>query len=89
MIRTATIYNFHPLCVQQMIHLNQRGLSIAVDDDVVSQIPEGQDMIMEITGVAAKHTSCGWDEAVDPPGGGDPAMAQPVISQVCLLRLIF
>jgi hypothetical protein len=64
------------------------GLNVAVDD-VVSQIPEGQDMIMEITGVAAKNMSGGWDEAVDPPGGGDPAIAQPVISQVCLLNLIF
>ena len=33
------------------VHINSKGLNIRVDDDVVRQLPEGQDMIMEVAEV--------------------------------------
>ncbi len=35
--------------IVRTIILNPKGLKIMVDDDVVRQLPEGQDMIIEIT----------------------------------------
>lgn len=32
-----------------VFHLNRNGLRILVDDDVVRELPEGQDMIVEVS----------------------------------------
>lgn len=57
--------------------MNQKGLSVEVDDEVVGQIPEGQDMVM----CCRKAYELRLGDAVDPAGGDDPAMAQPVVSR--------
>ncbi|CAG8353511.1 unnamed protein product [Penicillium salamii] len=38
-----------PVCIVRMIHVNQNGMRILVDDDVVREIPEGQDMVVDIS----------------------------------------
>ncbi|OJJ51602.1 hypothetical protein ASPZODRAFT_12416 [Penicilliopsis zonata CBS 506.65] len=43
--------------VSRVLHVNQRGLRIMVDDDVVRELPDGQDMVAEFSEAsAAKHT---------------------------------
>jgi hypothetical protein len=37
-----------PARIVRILHVNQNGLRIMVDDDVVRELPEGQDMIVDI-----------------------------------------
>ncbi|EXJ67171.1 uncharacterized protein A1O5_09818 [Cladophialophora psammophila CBS 110553] len=45
----ATKFQIDPHRVTQVTHVNSRGLHIIVDEDVVRELPEGQDMIVEFT----------------------------------------
>jgi hypothetical protein len=40
-------FQIDPARVTQVTHINSRGLQIIVDEDVVRELPEGQDMIVE------------------------------------------
>lgn len=40
-------FHIDPHRVTQVTHVNARGLQIIVDEDVVRELPEGQDMIVE------------------------------------------
>jgi hypothetical protein len=40
-------FQVDPARVTQVTHINSRGLQIVVDEDVVRELPEGQDMIVE------------------------------------------
>jgi hypothetical protein len=40
-------FQIDPQRVTQLTHVNSRGLHIIVDEDVVRELPEGQDMIVE------------------------------------------
>ena len=42
-----------PARVHRVVHLTDKGLKVIVDDDVVQQLPEGQDMTMELYEVDA------------------------------------
>ena len=49
-----------PMSIVRVFHVKRNGLRIIVDDDVVRELPEGQDMIVEISEVSR----------VDEPDGG-------------------
>jgi hypothetical protein len=42
-------FQIDPSRVTQVTHINSRGLHIIVDEDVVRELPEGQDMVVEFT----------------------------------------
>jgi hypothetical protein len=42
-------FQIDPQRVTQVTHINSRGLHIVVDEDVVRELPEGQDMVVEFT----------------------------------------
>ncbi|KIW69653.1 hypothetical protein PV04_05517 [Phialophora macrospora] len=42
-------FQIDPQRVTRVTHVNSRGLHIIVDEDVVRELPEGQDMIVELT----------------------------------------
>jgi hypothetical protein len=44
-------FGIDALRVTQITHVNSRGLHIIVDEDVVRELPEGQDMIVEFAPV--------------------------------------
>ena len=46
-------FQIDPLRVTQVTHINSKGLHIIVDEDVVRELPEGQDMLVEF---APMHT---------------------------------
>lgn len=52
-------FQIDPLRVTQVTHVNSKGLHIIVDEDVVRELPEGQDMLVEFAPVqtdeAVKH----------------------------------
>lgn len=45
----STKFQIDPQRVTQVTHVNSRGLQIIVDEDVVRELPEGQDMMVEFT----------------------------------------
>ena len=45
-------FQVDPTRVAQVTHINSRGLQIVVDEDVVRELPEGQDMIVEFAPIA-------------------------------------
>lgn len=49
--------------ITQVTHINSRGLRIIVDEDVVRELPEGQDMVVEFAPLRpdqpVKHESAG------------------------------
>jgi hypothetical protein len=74
--------NFEPTRILQMINVNQNGLSIKVDDDVVRELPEGQDMILEFSRITAPV-----DAALDGEQGS--AVQNVIESEGYILKLIF
>lgn len=63
----AAKWSFDSAHVSKTIHVTARGLEVEVDDDVVGQISEGQDIIMEVTKVAATKVPAKreWEMVVD------------------------
>jgi chorismate mutase len=45
----AEKFQIDPTRITQVTHINSRGLQIVVDEDVVRELPEGQDMIVEFS----------------------------------------
>lgn len=54
-------FNIDPNRVTRITHVNSKGLHIVVDEDVVRELPEGQDMVVEFAPVktdeSEKHGS--------------------------------
>ena len=48
-------FHIDPRRVTQVTHVNSRGLHIIVDEDVVRELPEGQDMIVEFAPLETDH----------------------------------
>jgi hypothetical protein len=42
-------FQIDPTRITRVTHINSRGLQIVVDEDVVRELPEGQDMIVEFS----------------------------------------
>jgi hypothetical protein len=49
MTKISEKYKIDPDRIIRILRVNREGLKIMVDDDVVQQLPEGQDMVAEIT----------------------------------------
>jgi len=41
-------HHIDPSRVVRILHVNQKGMRIMIDDDVVRELPEGQDMVVDI-----------------------------------------
>jgi hypothetical protein len=54
-------YNVQPDRILSLVHIKQNNLRVVVDDDVVGEIPEGQDIIARFTEVSAQFGSDGRD----------------------------
>ena len=50
-------FQIDPMRVARVTHINSRGLQIVVDEDVVRELPEGQDMIVEFASTQNDHPS--------------------------------
>jgi len=45
----------NPISVTRAIRVNPKGIKIQVDEDVVRELPEGQDMIVEFSDLKYEH----------------------------------
>ncbi|KAF9891113.1 hypothetical protein FE257_005049 [Aspergillus nanangensis] len=64
MRQISTKQRFDPDRIVRVLHVKQNGLKIMVDDDVVRELPDGQDMVVEITEASI------FDNAVPPTTDG-------------------
>jgi hypothetical protein len=48
-------FHIEPHRIAQVTHVNSRGLRIVVDEDVVRELPEGQDMIVEFVPIQSEQ----------------------------------
>lgn len=49
-------FSIDPTRVTRVTHINSKGLQIIVDEDVVREVPEGQDMIVEFAPIKTEET---------------------------------
>lgn len=49
MTKISEKYKIDPERIVRILRVSREGLKIMVDDDLVQQLPEGQDMVAEIT----------------------------------------
>lgn len=73
--RIAAKWNFEPSSIFGTIHVLSRGIEVEMDDDVVREMAEGQDIIMEMTKVAAPKipVTREWEMVVDSDEQADAA----------------
>lgn len=64
-------FGIDPNRVTQVTHINAKGLRIVVDEDVVRELPEGQDMTVEFAPVLTDHSVQQHDTSKIPLLGGD------------------
>ncbi|OLN94214.1 Grainyhead-like protein 2-like protein [Colletotrichum chlorophyti] len=76
--RVAAKWNLDPSKVLRTVHVLDRGLEVEVDDDVISEMREGQDMVLEIKEIHddSVQPKREWDMVVDPREGDamDPSL---------------
>ena len=53
--RISEKFQIDPTRITRVTHINSRGLQIVVDEDVVRELPEGQDMIVEFSSTHNSH----------------------------------
>jgi hypothetical protein len=58
-------FQINPMRVTQVTYINSKGLQIVVDEDVVRELPEGQDMIVEFA--STQNDRQVKDELMHPP----------------------
>jgi hypothetical protein len=69
----AAKWNIEPTKVLRTIRVLERGLQVEMDDDVVRELPEGQDFVLEIAEVQnlqPPHVKREWEMAVDSDSAG-------------------
>lgn len=49
MAKVTEKYHIDPMRISNIMHVHDKGMRVIVDDDVVRQLPEGQDMIVDIS----------------------------------------
>jgi hypothetical protein len=56
-VKIAAKYKVDPNVIVRMVRVDPDGFKTTVDDDMVQQVPEGQDMLAEATEVCRLQTS--------------------------------
>ncbi|KAH8888609.1 hypothetical protein GQ53DRAFT_243055 [Thozetella sp. PMI_491] len=67
--KVAAKWNLDPSRVVRTVHVLQRGLEVALDDDVIRELSEGQDMKLEVVEVSSSGSPVKreWEMALDAP----------------------
>jgi hypothetical protein len=83
-----------PGLIRRTVHNTKSGLKVLVDDDVVREIPEGQDMLVELGPMRTQSMPAikrQWDSgATDTQVDGDlPTLPSASVESGFELRLIF
>ncbi|KAL0468230.1 CP2 transcription factor domain-containing protein [Neurospora intermedia] len=92
--RIAQKWNLDPSSIVRVTHLLHRGLEVAMDDDVIQELQEGQDMkleIREVNGNSNSGVKREWEMAVDGPEAelASPATTNNSSQTAYELRLLY
>jgi hypothetical protein len=70
-----------PTKVLRTTHVNPNGLHIEVDEEVVRELPEGQDMLVELNHIKADSppSKREWDISLDTVVDGDVDVARHIV----------
>lgn len=86
--RIAHKWNFDANKVARTVHVLPRGIEVEIDDDLVRELPEGQDMTLEIN-EANSPIKQEWEMAVDAPGETEMVSTTTTTQRAYELRLTF
>ncbi|KAK3346694.1 CP2 transcription factor-domain-containing protein [Lasiosphaeria hispida] len=86
--RIASKWNFDAAKVTRTVHVLPRGLEVEMDDDVIQELPEGQDMTFEITEVGSPLKR-DWEMVVDAPGETEMVSPTTTTQRAYELRLAY
>lgn len=86
--RIAQKWNFDANKVARTVHVLPRGLEVEVDDDIVRELPEGQDMILEVK-EANMPMKREWEMTIDTPGETEMVSPTTTTQNTYELRLVF
>lgn len=50
-------HNVDSTRISTILHVNQKGMRVLVDDDVVRELPEGQDILVDISEASGSNAS--------------------------------
>ncbi|KAK0611598.1 CP2 transcription factor-domain-containing protein [Immersiella caudata] len=86
--RIANKWNFDANKVTRTVHIVRRGVEVEMDDDVVRELPEGQDMTLDIVELNSPMKR-EWEMAVDDPGEAEMVSPTTTTQRAFELRLTF
>ncbi|TLD06626.1 uncharacterized protein PgNI_08426 [Pyricularia grisea] len=88
--RVAAKWGIESTSVVRVVHALDRGLEVEMDDDVISELPEGQDMILEITDLAnVTSVKREWEMSVDDHSDNDAVSTRTATKSGYEFRLTF
>lgn len=92
-VRISQKWNLDPSSIIRTTHVLPRGIEVAMDDDVIQELPEGQDMKLEIHEVNGNNSGVKreWEMAVDGPEAelASPATTNNSLQTAYELRLLY
>jgi hypothetical protein len=88
--RIAAKCNFDPTSILQVVDLNQNRLNSKADKAVIDDLPEAQDMVLDLSGIAALPVRHEWDTIADGNFNTEDvrAVEDAIQSEGYLLKLI-
>lgn len=86
--RVASKWNFDANKVVRAVRVHPRGLEVEIDDEVIQELPEGQDMTLEINELNSPLKR-EWEMAVDAPGETEMVSPTTTTERGFELRLSF
>jgi len=86
--RIANKWHFDANKVTRTVHVVRRGVEVEMDDDVVRELPEGQDMTLDIVELNSPMKR-EWEMAVDDSAETDMVSPTTTTQRAFELRLTF
>ena len=86
--KVANKWNFDASKVSRTVRVVRRGVEVEVDDDMIRELPEGQDMTLEIVELnpAMKRE---WEMSIDAPGEQEMVSPTTTTQRTFELRIAF
>lgn len=86
--RIAAKWSFNPNGVTRTIRVLPRGIEVEMDDDMIRELPEGQDMILDIVELNSPLKR-EWEMSIDAPGETEMVSPTTTMQRSFELRLSF
>lgn len=90
-LRIANKWAIEPSSIIRVVHALDRGLEVEMDDDVIAELPEGQDMTLEVNDLSNNSASGkrDWEMSVDDQNDNDALSTHTATKSGYEFRLTF